>query len=1386
MRPSAATRDLLLGSPQLKDLNFWYRQFSRDNGIEHLLLAEGRPERVWGLNLPELAGTIVWSNSADAGLPELPLTVDESHTTICKPATRDTDVYVHLRDFICRPFDSSAQLSQTVEAMERNTTQLKKLTEGSQAQREALAELAKSIEQGLPAMAVDTAVIDAEVARQLERLRKGRLFAVFNTVDEARKLATSLQSGSLALASRRAKDEACAWCARCLSTSEPDEAQSILDSVTNPGDELCAVAHSLILVGRGELQKALGELATVNTPISRGAAYISVLKVQGFEEAGNWLQQTGLSITDLDSDAKLFYLQGALENGEWSCALEAATALTEADYECSPALIIAAADAHLAQAAPDELRVSLMQYLPFDAANYPLRSKPEDLTYRRTAAKLYKRMRSVADTLGMPSVAGYSDDRGLWLRLVDPETMAEAQQELAASIKDPETLLRRLNLALQFGIELDLLQVEKEVDRQTALSGGASYNAAIARFSLAFTQKSHAAAAAYIDQYRRQLLEHLNWQAIYCFEIEMLASSGQTVQAQARLQEAIDRGLTDAETGRLRRLLAELAGGDPIAERLATYEHSKSITDLRLLVTAYDEAKNWDKTAEYGKSLLDQTGDIADARRYVIALYNQGRLDDVLAVFAAYPVLTDRYDKLRLLHSQTLFERGCLDEARTTLNALRQTNDSTDARQLQINLATASGDWESLQGFVESEWNARAERTAFELIQAGQIAQLIGVARGKDLVREAAHLAADDPGILISCYHAASAAGWESSLEVHQWLERSVELSAQASDGPIQQISIEELIDRKPGWDKHETDTWSLLAKAEIPIFTAGRLLNRSLLSLFLFPALSNMSEPDVRRRPQVYSFSGSRGTNTVDPQIIAMDPTALMTAEFLGILDLCISTFEKVIIPHNTFGWLLKEKARILYHQPSRIIAARELRRMIAERHLHAFDGSSNPPESLVKEVGEELAALIAEASSKDHAARQRLVVRGGPIHRASTFMKGEANLTGYEPYLCSCFDVVDKLTQKGVLTTQEAEEAHAALKIREVPWPFKPEIADGAVLYLDDLAVSHLEFLGLLPKLHRANITAVVSRSEIEEADALIAYDAKGTDVVSIVERMRTHVRAGLERGKVRLGRAIRVNDENGSQNIMAHPTFAMLKLINEADVCVSDDRFINQHTSFTSETVTKPLLTMPDILDVLQRRGVLSVQRKQEARTTLRRAHFALMPLDYTELSGLVSVAPFTNGVLIETGELRAIRESILRVRMSELLQLPKELAWLDGMIGACLLALKDQWKPNLDESAAVARSDWLLALGDVRGWANRLDENTWQLMERYQNWVAHLMMLPVAQPEPVKQAYWRWFQSRILSPIEEEDPETYAFLIEHAKAFVSQNVESLARDLEAVDE
>ena len=214
----------------------------------------------------------------------------------------------------------------------------------------------------------------------------------------------------------------------------------------------------------------------------------------------------------------------------------------------------------------------------------------------------------------------------------------------------------------------------------------------------------------------------------------------------------------------------------------------------------------------------------------------------------AFPGLWAEDESLRLLRAQILFESGKLNEAAQALRTLRESSDSSESRQLQINLAVVSGDWESLQGFVEDEWNARSNRTAHRPVAGGTDCRTYWRgARERARAARQRDRAGDDPAILAGCFHVASAAGWEGSIEVHRWMERAAELSD--GDGPVQVIAIEEIFQRKPDWERRESTAWDLLEKGETPVFVAGQLLNRSLLSLYLMQALNNLNEAGRSQR---------------------------------------------------------------------------------------------------------------------------------------------------------------------------------------------------------------------------------------------------------------------------------------------------------------------------------------------------------------------------------------------------------------------------------------------------------------------------------------------------------------------------------------------------------
>ena len=275
---------------------------------------------------------------------------------------------------------------------------------------------------------------------------------------------------------------------------------------------------------------------------------------------------------------------------------------------------------------------------------------------------------------------------------------------------------------------------------------------------------------------------------------------------------------------------------------------------------------------------------------------------------------------------------GDLHACRDALSKIRAKRDEANDRVLLVNVAIASGDWTSLGSFVEEEWLRREKRSPEELLRAGQLAHQIGSGRAKVLISGAVARAPDDPKILIGSYGAAVAAGWENE-QTTTWLERAAALSGE--DGPVKKMSLQEVFDRGPEWQQRESRTWEQLASANMPIFGAAQLLNRTLFELALIPAIANAEATDPRRRALIYAYSGARGFIDGMAKTAAFDPTSLLTLGLVGAIDWVFAQFDKVVVPHATLGWLFEEKQRVQFHQPSKYVDARALKRLIDSKFL-------------------------------------------------------------------------------------------------------------------------------------------------------------------------------------------------------------------------------------------------------------------------------------------------------------------------------------------------------------------------------------------------------------------------------------------------------------------
>ena len=455
-----------------------------------------------------------------------------------------------------------------------------------------------------------------------------------------------------------------------------------------------------------------------------------------------------------------------------------------------------------------------------------------------------------------------------------------------------------------------------------------------------------------------------------------------------------------------------------------------------------------------------------------------------------------------MFYAWSLYREGALLEARSELARLSDDREDPNYRSLQVHLGIALGDWNSLSEVVADEYKERDKRSAQDLMGSAQLALYLDSPYAKRLLFATANKGNDDADILVTANFLATSAGWDNDPEVFQWIQRAIVLSG--DNGPVQRMTLKDVFDRKPEWDRRESEIGQRLSRGEIPMFLAAQSLNKSLADLMLFPALVNLSKIDPRRRGAISAYSGNRQPTLFNMVgSVGLDVTALLTLSFLKLLDKALDAFKAVHVPHSTLTWLFEEKQKAAFHQPSRIKDAHRVRDLLETGYLEKFVPSAIADSDLSAQVGDELAMLIAEAEKvRDEDDDQRIVVRSSPVHRLSSLMEEEADLTTHASVLSSCQSVVGMLRKKGQLTAEEERRARNYLQIQERPWPNQPKITDGAILYLDYLAIHYFLPLGILKKLKAAGFRPIASPKAVSEADELISYGSISGKVEEALE--------------------------------------------------------------------------------------------------------------------------------------------------------------------------------------------------------------------------------------------------------------------------------------------
>ena len=1234
--------------------------------------------------------------------------------------------------------------------------------------------LGDQIARVLPAE--NSELADEKIKNLVERLRRIRFFHSAGRIDEAERLAKMVTHGPLRGASSAIRSRALAWCSRIAVFSDQAMAQAWCDEaealVIEESEEI-RIARAF-LESLADPQAGLARMDIEGSQMQATAALQILRNSYGQLEGLSKADELGISQSQLDSDGSLALIGALAAVGEWTKALASVQKLEGADYEQTPALMWVAATILVASCLPEPMRQPVLYDIPVNPRMCPLREDAEALDVLRTARGLMDALAETCHSLRLPKEEQSAKRYALWLALEDPEEVgAQAILRERFAGKDGLTYLP---LALSSGLEVDVdavLLTFQRVLGQSSNTPPALHNALTALL----VHQSVAApenAERILESFRSTLESFLDPLSLLKIEIRILIDAGKEGQARRKLS-ATDLALSPSERAVLESLMAD-QGSLPDLEALeALYREDPQPGTLIPLVERHRIEGFSSRYLELARELLTKMPTADFAVEIVNFLVSERQDKEAEQMLDLVSNLLDRSEPLLTLAAWLKFRLGNLDDAWRLLEQLEAKRDDQTDRELRLQMLVASGRWDALDGYLEKQWDKRSERDAVELARLGTLSAQTDGKRTLDFAKAAVAIAPENPQVLLAAYMAATTAGLEEATkETSQWLMDAAAYSGE--DGPVQQAPIDQLLNGRGDWNERTEKAGEALINGSAPLTMIAATVSRPWLDLLLSPLLLNPSRKDPREVNLRVPFSGFRRIKEgekIDTDEIAIDAPALVTLASVDALDL-LEKFKRIYVPHDLLSDLFEQRSRLSFHQPSRIVQARELLDMISNGALGSFVQTETPDIRLVTQIGVSRAAMLVEAAAHEH--EHHVFVHPYPIHRVGSLLSEPVDLQQFAPQLVSTLGVLDYLERNAFVTSSEAAKARAYLSHQDKKWPDEKPIAKGAILYLSDLAIDYLRPVGLLEKIGSSDISAVVSESELEEAKALRDAGTTFQGADRIILRLRATLERMLEEGRVVLTPAA-APDPSDAPGIPS-----LISLVESAPVLVTDDRFLNRHPKFDLESGGARILATIDVMQMLANGGSLDPDRLEQARITLRSMGAAFVPICRKALQSEVERTVLASQddpasanktpKIAETGDLRVLRQNLRQIQAHGWFDPKFDGTWLMEAQSAIVEVIHSQWRKDIAIELSRARSNWLFSLLDSRGWCDL------QTVERDGNLAEYGRVVDQSRlatsafliPAGSRQEFDTWLESDVLEPAWADEPELKPVLLNHLRGFV----------------
>jgi hypothetical protein len=742
------------------------------------------------------------------------------------------------------------------------------------------------------------------------------------------------------------------------------------------------------------------------------------------------------------------------------------------------------------------------------------------------------------------------------------------------------------------------------------------------------------------------------------------------------------------------------------------------------------------------------------------------------------PELFTLDDEYAALKGWSLYRLGRIMEARTIARALLLRREVSGDRELAINTAIETGDWGNLQAILAREAARADSLSPSELIRLARLAFESGSAYVDHFRDAALRTAPDDPQVNLTAYILATERGEEyQGSRAHQWFEKAIRLSG--SEGPVRSVSLQQLANDIPGWNEHTENVSNLLRRAEVPLFIVSKLTRRHMMDLTLGQVLRNTDSDDRRIRYPVFGFFGLQSARVLPSlKSVALDLTAIITLDYLGMLDKVIECLEIPTIAPSTLSTLFIERQFLKIQQPSEMAKAERIQALIARGRLKIASTDFDGDPLLSKDIGMELAALLSAARREGG-----LVVRSAPVSQLGTFLEETVDMSAHAAILTDTRSVLSFLVLNGKIDADIKKSAAAYLEHVDQGWGTAPAVESSKKLYLDELAVSYLDHVGILETLTRSVDEVFVNEWLDKRTREALRHGKHVHELLGAIDRIRVVLNKGIESRHVRVStRRLFDEDEDGEgdrkdKSFATATSLDLMYDLTQISAVVVDDRCLNKLPTWTDSSGRSVIAASTvSVLEALRTHEHIDEEAFWRARHKLRAAGYIAVPVEPNELKHYVLAAPIVDKKMRETPELKAIRESLSMGQINNAFVEAEE-PWLGGIRFPVYTALREIWMESSNLDHAEARGDWLLSiLPDPLAWClHPENETVWAGVRQQLALQTGLLMVFIDSTQQRRQRYASWLDDRLLNPLRQAHPEIWDAALEFLKSYIARLLE-----------